>query len=710
MSNPTHSSSQPPVTNVNTVIDNQGTQETTQFGTKVDTRDSLTAGERGPIIMEDFAFREKITHFGTIPERVVHARGFGVHGYFQPYKDWSELTCAKFLCDPNKKTPVFVRFSTVLGNRGSSDTVRDIRGFATRFYTEEGNFDLVGNDVAPFFVQDAIKFVDLIHAAKPEPNKDVPQAATAHNTAYDFFSRQPESIHTVLWALSGRGTPKSLRQVEGFGVHTMRLINEQGKSVFVKFHWKPCQGLNSLEWDEAKKINGNDPDFHRNDMYTAIEKGHYPEYEFGVQIIPEEDEDKFEFDLLDSTKIVPESLVPVTPLGKMVLNRNPDDFFGESEQVTFHVAHIVRGIGITDDPLLQGRLFSYTDTQINRMNSANYHQIPINRPITPVHNNNREGFMNFNVHKGAVSYYPNAMQNNTPDPVSPKDGGYIEPPQRVNGIKQRGKHGKKLEYFAQAQLFYNSLTTHEQQLLINNTRFELGKCTDLNVRQNFVTLLNHVDFNLAVRVANGIGVKAPEKPANENKKQTSVGLSIENYKRPNHIKAKTIAIIVAPGIDVNQASDIYKFLSDEGALVDYVGPTVGDLEGLPIKQTFLTSSSVLYDAVFVPNGEADAFDKMLEPCPAFPYGEPIQFIFDTYRHGKPLAISGNATALLKAAHVPVYSSKEDQEKYGICIADDLNKLKADFKKAIIIQRFWARIPLDPDAKESPTAANIVIEN
>ncbi|KAG1051033.1 hypothetical protein G6F43_006737 [Rhizopus delemar] len=702
----------PPVTNVDTKIDSKGAQETTQFGVKVDSRDSLTAGERGALLMEDFVYREKMTHFDheRIPERVVHARGFGVHGYFQTYKDWSQLTCANFLCHPSKKTPVFVRFSTVLGNRGSPDCVRDVRGFATRFYTDEGNFDLVGNVIAPFFVQDPSKFVDLIHAGKPEPDRDIPQAATAHNSTYDFFAQQPETTHTVLWVLSGRGTPKSFRQVEGFGVNTFRLINEQGKWVFVKFHWKPLQGLNNLEWDEAQKLNGKDPDFHRNDMYNSIDNGHFPEYELGVQIIPEEDEEKFEFDILDATKIWPESLIPVTTLGKMVLNRTPDDFFGETEQVTYHMGHVVRGIGFTDDPLLQGRLFSYIDTQINRMNSVNFHQLPINRPVVPVHNVNREGFMNFNCHKGAVNYFPNTMQGNTPAPAAAKDGGYIEVPQKINGVKQRGKHGKKLEFYSQAQLFYNSLTTAEQQQVVNNFRFELGRCNNFTVRENYVKLLNHVDHNLARRVANGIGVKPPEKPDVENKKQTSVGLSIDNYKRPNHIRGKTVAIVVAPGIDVIQANGMYKFLSDEGAVVDFVGPTPGEVDGMPVVKTFLTSPSVFYDAVFVPTGEVSTFEGLMEPHPAFPYGEPVQFVLDCYRHGKPLAVSGKAVALLKAAHIPLVTSEKDEIKYGLFIAENLDKLKSNFKKGIIIQRFWTRLPIDSDAEESPTPLDIVIED
>ncbi|KAK9685337.1 hypothetical protein K7432_015528, partial [Basidiobolus ranarum] len=407
-------------------IDNANTHETTNFGLKINNTNSLKAGLRGPTLLEDFQLREKIMHFDheRIPERVVHARGVGAHGYFQSYGDYSNITAAKFLRNPDVKTPVFVRFSTVLGSRGSADTVRDVRGFATRFYTEEGLFDIVGNDIPVFFIQDAIKFPDLIHAAKPEPDTEMPQAGTAHDTTYDFFSEFPESLHTVLWAFSGRGIPRSLRMVEGFGVHTFRLVNPDGKSVFVKWHWKPVQGLATLVWDEAQKIGGKDPDFHRRDLYNAINNGDYPEWELGVQIIPEEDEFKYDFDLLDATKIVPESLVPVTKIGKMTLNRNVDNYFAETEQVSFHLGHIVPGIDFTNDPLLQGRLFSYLDTQLNRHGSANYHQIPINRPINAVHNNQRDGFMQTTINKGKVAYYPNNMQGNSPRMASPKDGGF----------------------------------------------------------------------------------------------------------------------------------------------------------------------------------------------------------------------------------------------------------------------------------------------
>ncbi|KAI9275109.1 catalase-like domain-containing protein [Helicostylum pulchrum] len=607
------------------IVVDAGTQETTQFGTKINNTDSLQAGERGPTL-QDFFLREKVMHFGKIPERVVHARGVGAHGYFQTYKNWSSLTAAKFLQDPNTKTPVFVRFSTVLGSKGSPDTVRGVRGFATRFYTQEGLWDLVGNVIAPFFIQDAIKFPDLIHAAKPEPDREVPQGGTVHCTAYDFFSQHTESAHTVMWALSGRGLVKSFRQVEGFGVHTFRLITEEGNVVFVKFIWKPLQGLSNLVWDEAQKIAGKDIDFHRNDLYNAIENGDFPEYELGVQIVPEQDEDSFDFDLLDATKIIPESIIPVQILGKMTLNH---------------------------DPLLQGRLFSYTDTQVNRMNNANYMQIPINVPHNPVHNNQRDGYSQHRVFKGKVSYFPNKLQDNTPAVVSEKDG--------VQGREQRGKHGKFFDHFSQAQLFYNTTS---------------------------------------------LGAEPP-KDLYPNANKTTVNLSIENYPRPKNVKTKKVAILTAPGIDVKEATAMFNLLGGKGAYVDFVGLKMGDQDGLNITQTYITTASVLYEAVYVPSGTQEAFDKLASDTSAFPYDEPASFIFDTYRHGKPIAASGLGAALLKAARLPSYlfeNNFQDQKKHGVIIHEKPLKLGQAFEEAILKQRFWIRLPIDPNASMSPTSA------
>ncbi|KAI8096278.1 catalase-like domain-containing protein [Halteromyces radiatus] len=667
------------------VIDETGSEETTNFGQKINNTQSLKAGKRGPTLMEDIAFREKMLHFDheRIPERVVHARGVGAHGYFETYKDWSDLTAASFLRTPNQKTPVFVRFSTVLGFRGSPDTVRDVRGFATRFYTDEGNFDLVGNIIAPFFVHDAIKFPDIIHAGKPQPDREIPQAGTAHDTAYDFFSQFPETLHTVLWALSGRGIPTNFRQVEGFGVHTYRLINEQGKAVFVKFIWKPLQGLCNLVWDEAQKIAGKDIDFHRNDLYNAIDRGDYPQWEFGVQIIEEKDEHAFDFDLLDPTKIVPESLVPFTPLGKMTLNRNVTNFFAETEQITFCVGHIVRGIGFTDDSLLQGRLMSYFDTQINRMGSANYMQLPINQPLNQVHNNQRDGSMQFHIHKGEVSYYPNTLQGNAPAlPVKP----YIEYPEQVNGQKVRDQVPSVEDAYSHPQLFWNSLTDHEKQQLVDGARFEIGKC-QYEVRDRMVNILNHVDNSLARRVAVAIGITPPDKVV-DNLGKTSKGLSIEQYKKPDNIRTRTVAILTAPGTNTNEAKATYDFLKSEGAYVEYVGVHLGDQDGLNITQTYLTTASVLWDAVYVPGGEKGIDYLSNANTSFFPAEEPLMFVVDSFRHGKPIAATNEGVKLLEKAGL-------DTKAPGMVLGRNVdNHYFEDLKAAIQQQRFWDRLPMD----------------
>jgi catalase len=601
------------------------------------------------------------------------------------------------LKEAGKKTPMFVRFSTVLGSRGSPDTVRDIHGFALRFYTDEGNLDVVGNVAAPFFVHDAIKFPDLIHAAKPQPDTETPQAGTAHETAYDFFAEFPETIHTVLWALSGRGIPRSLRQVEGFGVHTFRLINANGESNYCKFIWKPKAGLSNLLWDEAQKIAGKNIDFHRDDLYTAINNGDYPEWEWGVQIVPEADFDKYDFSLTDPTKLIPESLVPFQPLGKMVLNRNPDNYFAETEQVTFHPGHIVRGIGFTNDPLLQGRLFSYLDTQLNRMNGANYMQLPINRPLVPVHNNQRDGYMQGNIHKGKVAYFPNGLQSNTPSMVDADKGGYIEYPEKINNVtKIRGRSSKFFDFYSQAQLYYNSLTDAEKQQLVDGARFEIGKSKSMDVRKRMINVLNHVDNRFARRVAYAIGVELPDKVV-ENKNQTTEGISIEKYPKADNIKTRTVAILTAPGSNTDEARAMYDFLKSKGAYPGFVGLHLGTQDGLNITDTYMSTASVLWDAVYVPGGNK-SLSVMTARTSFFPYDEPKMFIFDAFRHGKPIAASSEGVNLLKYAGIDVPEPNENgtSEKDGVIVSNDELGAENPFEKALIQQRFWVRLPLDPE--------------
>jgi catalase len=438
------------------VADATGEFLTTNHGVRInDDQNSLKAGDRGATLLEDFILREKITHFDheRIPERIVHARGSAAHGVFKVYEDQSAITKAAFLCDPGAETPVFVRFSTVAGSRGSTDLARDVRGFAVKFYTQEGNFDLVGNNMPVFFIQDAVKFPDLIHAVKPEPDNEMPQAASAHDTFWDFISLMPESAHMIMWAMSDRALPRSYRMMEGFGVHTFRLVNASGVSSFVKFHWKPLLGVHSVAWDEAQVISGKDPDFHRRDLWDAIEAGAFPEWELGVQVVPESDEFKFEFDLLDPTKLIPEELVPVQRIGKMTLNRNPDNFFAETEQVAFHVGHVVPGIDFTNDPLLQGRLFSYTDTQLLRLGGPNFHEIPINRPVVPVHNNQRDGHMRQTINRGKTSYGPNGIAGNEPNQAKASEGGFVSYNERIDAKKIRARSRSFFDHFSQARLF-----------------------------------------------------------------------------------------------------------------------------------------------------------------------------------------------------------------------------------------------------------------
>jgi catalase len=456
-----------------------------------DDHNSLKVGDRGPTLLEDFLLREKITHFDheRIPERVVHARGSGAHGYFELDQSLSSYSSAAFLQEVGVRTPVFVRFSTVAGSRGSTDLARDVRGFAIKFYTEQGNFDLVGNNMPVFFIQDAIKFPDLIHAVKPEPHNEIPQAASAHDTFWDFISLTPESAHMIMWLMSDRAIPRSFRMMEGFGVHTFRFVNARGDSTFFKWHLKPVLGMKSVLWDEAQRISGADPDFHRRDLWEAIDSGSFPEWQVGVQLIPEEDEHKFDFDLLDPTKLVPEELVPVTPIGRLILDRNPDNFFAEVEQVAFHTGHVVPGIDFTNDPLLQGRLFSYTDTQLIRLGGPNFHEIPINRPISPLHNNQRDGFMRQTINRGQTSYDPNALGGGDPRQATMAEGGFASFAERIDAAKIRARSRSFTDHFTQAAMFFHSQAEIEQRHIINALRFELGKCASQAVRERMLFML-----------------------------------------------------------------------------------------------------------------------------------------------------------------------------------------------------------------------------
>ena len=683
---------------------------TTNQGLRInDNQNSLKAGERGATLLEDFILREKITHFDheRIPERIVHARGSAAHGFFQLYKPLDKYTKAKFLNDTSVQTPVFVRFSTVAGSRGSSDLARDVRGFAVKFYTEEGNFDLVGNNIPVFFIQDAIKFPDLIHAVKPEPHNEIPQAASAHDTFWDFVSVMPESMHMIMWIMSDRAIPRSLRMMEGFGIHTFRLINKHGKSVFVKFHWKPLLGVHSVVWDEAQKISGKNSDFHRLDLFEAIERGSFPEWEFGVQIIPEEDEHKFDFDLLDPTKLVPEELVPVVPIGKMTLNRNPDNFFAETEQVAFHPGHIVPGIDFTNDPLLQGRLFSYTDTQLSRLGSPNFHEIPINRPIAPVHNNQRDGHMRQTINRDKVAYDPNTMASGCPFQAKMIEGGFASYAEKIDAKKIRGRSPSFFDHFSQATLFFNSQSEPEQNHMVNALSFELGKIEREEIKIRVLGLLSQVDKTLAARVSDAIGVNVPKKleqpinrsygaDADQKKCQPKIvkqaikkseALSMANT-RKDSIKTRQIAILTAKGIDENAVAKMKKALIAEGAVVKIIAPKLGTVKGktgssLKVDQSFLTSSSVLFDAVYVPGGGAGIKALLTED-------DALQFIDEAYKHCKAIALDGEAIELFKASYAGKNLSNKFSEKAMALTGVIINGSPKEFIKAIAQHRYWIR--------------------
>lgn len=688
--------------------DSSGEFLTTNQGLKInDNQNSLRSGERGSTLLEDFILREKITHFDheRIPERIVHARGAGAHGYFQLYEPMDKYTKAKFLNNTTATTPVFVRFSTVAGSKGSSDLARDARGFAVKFYTEEGNYDLVGNNIPVFFIQDAMKFPDLIHAVKPEPHNEMPQAASAHDTFWDFISLMPESMHMIMWAMSDRGIPRSYRMMEGFGVHTFRLVNEDEQSFFVKFHWKPLLGVHSVAWDEAQKISGKDADFHRRDLWEAIENGTFPEYELGVQIVPEKDEHRFDFDLLDPTKIIPEELVPVKIIGKMTLNRNPDNFFAETEQVAFHPGHLVPGIDFTNDPLLQGRLFSYTDTQLSRLGSPNFHEIPINRPVAPVHNNQRDGHMRQTINKGQSSYDPNTTGSGCPFQAKFTEGGFTSYNERIDARKVRARSRSFFDHYSQATLFFNSQSEAEQRHIINALRFELAKVEAPAIRERVVSQLVHVSKSLATEVAKGLGMELPKDPEFLNQSipadgdpkkfqsvktksslERSEALSMANTIK-NTIRSRKVAVLAANGVDDAALSNMKAGLEAQGAQAKIIAPTPGFIKStggneIMVDHSILTVGSVLFDAVYVPGGQ-----KSIDTLKAD--ADVVHFINEAYRHCKAIAADDEAIDLISlTALAPLIGDKKTTTPAAAGIL--INRSIKEFITAVSQHRFWER--------------------
>ncbi|WP_327590363.1 catalase [Nonomuraea sp. NBC_00507] len=638
---------------------------TTDQGIPVDDTDnSLKAGTRGPTLMEDFHFREKITRFDheRIPERVVHARGAGAYGIFELYEPLGDLTTAAFLNDTSAKTPTFVRFSTVAGSRGSADTVRDVRGFATKFYTTQGNYDLVGNNFPVFFIQDGVKFPDFVHAVKPEPHNEIPQAQSAHDTFWDFVQLQPESLHMVMWLMSDRAIPRSFRMMQGFGVHTFRLVNASGQGTFVKFHWRPVLGTYSLVWDEVLRIQGNDPDYNRRDLWEAIERGAYPEYELCVQLVPESREHDFDFDLLDPTKIIPEEVVPLRPIGKMTLNRNPQNFFAETEQVAFHTANVVPGIDFSNDPLLQARNFSYLDTQLLRLAGPNFPQIPINRPLAAVRNDQRDGFHQHMIHESQTSYAPNSISGGHPGAAD----GYRHYQEKVEGSKIRMRSPSFQDHYSQATLFWNSMAGWEKQHIVAAFLFELGHVERSPIKEAVVNHLGKIHPDLATQVADGLGLPAPAVSAVH--ANASPALSMTN--QPRSVATRKIAILMADGTDAAAVTSLRRELEDQGAICEVVAPFEGSVGGLPVDRQLSAANSVLYDAVVAADGANLAT-----------VGRAQFFVKEAFRHKKAIGAVGSGRLLIEAAHLP--------NEVGVVMGDG-NDIAKEFAEAVAGHRFYTR--------------------
>lgn len=663
--------------------DNKLPTMTTQQGTPIsDDQNSLKAGPNGPVLMEDFVLRNKIFHFDheRIPERVVHARGFGAHGYFENYKSLSDITKADLFQRPGEKTPVFVRFSTVAGNKGSVDLARDVRGFATKFYTKEGNWDLVGNNIPVFFIQDGMKFPDLVHAAKDEPDSGFPQAATAHDNFWDFISLTPESMHMIMWAMSDRGIPRSFRFMEGFGVHTFRMINAEGKSVFVKFHWKPKQGLQSVVWNEAVKINGADADFHRRDLWNAIKNGDFPEWELGLQIFDEATAKSFDFDVLDPTKIIPEEVVPVKIVGKMVLNKTVDNFFAETEQAAFCTQNIVPGVDFSDDPLLQARNFSYLDTQLKRLGSPNFTQLPINAPKCPVMNFEQDGHMAFTNPKGRANYEPNSWGGPRENP----NIGFSSHPQVMSGPKMRIRPQSFADHYSQARLFYKSQTEIEQKHIQDAITFELSKVQKPSIRERVVAHLMNIDEQMAAQVGANLGMgKVPAAlPSAKPVKDLPASPKLSIVKNgPNSFKGRKIGILVSEGVDAALLSSIKAAAEKEGTTVEIVAATIGgvtasDGSHVAADHKYGGGPSVLFDSVvvLVAADKVDALSK--EPAVK-------DFVNDAYAHLKFVGYNDAGSTLLDKVGV-----KPDSDEGMISFKSDTDSNR--FIEACRKLRLWER--------------------
>ena len=676
-----------------------GAYLTTAQGLRLsDTDHSLKAGPRGPLLMQDHHFREKITHFDheRIPERVVHARGTGAHGVFRSYGTAASVTRAAFLAE-DVETPVFVRFSTVVGFRGSADAVRDTRGFAVKFYTSEGNVDLVGNNIPVFFIQDAIKFPDVVHAAKPEPAREIPQAQSAHDTFWDFVSLHTEAQHHVMWQMSDRAIPRSYRMMEGFGVHTFRLVDAEGATTLVKFHWKPVLGAHSLVWEEAQLINGVDPDYHRRDLYDSIESGALPEWELGIQTFPDTEDQMFEgIDLLDPTKIVPEELAPVQPVGRLTLTGTPTNFFAEVEQVAFHPGHLVPGIDVTNDPLLQGRLFSYLDTQLIRLGGPNFPQIPVNRPRVPVNDMLRDGYHQHADHVGNAPYKPNTVDGGCPFTVGTREGAFVEVPEPVSGVKERSAPASFEDHFSQARMFWLSMTPVEQEHIVRAYTFELGKCYEQAIKERQVQCLANIDPVLCRRVAEGLGLPVPEPALGLAQVQPSPALSQVGRTWP--VDGRIIGIVTDEQSDLDGVRQVRQAVDAAGMLPLVVGPHGGMLDDgsgspVPVQRTFLTARSVEFDALLVAGAPTPAPDAVTsldakaagdDDVAALAVDPRVRLLVsEAFQHAKAVGAWGEGRAVLTAAGA---------SGAGVVTGEGPAAVLEQLQQLLSAHRVWERFP------------------
>ncbi|KAI0420017.1 catalase [Xylaria grammica] len=666
-------------------VDDSNGYLTDDVGGQISDQDSLRAGERGPTLLEDYIFRQKITHFDheRVPERAVHARGAGAHGIFTSYGDWSNITAASFLGGAGKETPVFVRFSTVAGSRGSADTARDVHGFATRFYTDEGNF---------VFIQDAIRFPDLIHAVKPSSDSEIPQAATAHDSAWDFFSQQPSALHTLFWAMAGFGIPRSYRHMDGFGVHAYRLVTDEGESKLVKWHWKTKQGRASLYWEEAQVLAGKNADAHRADLFESISSGNYPEWELAIQIIDEDQALAFGFDVLDPTKIIPEEFAPLQKLGVMKLDKNPTNYFAETEQVMFQPGHIVRGVDFSEDPLLAGRIFSYLDTQLNRHGGPNFEQLPINRPVIPIHNNNRDGAGQNLIHKNTAAYSPNTLNGGFPQQANQTSGrGFFTAPSRtVQGNLVRGLPSTFSDHWSQPRLFYNSLEPVEQQFLINAIRFETSNLQSTVVKANVLRQLNRISNDVAVRVATALDMEAPAPDPKYYHHNTTKGISITKDKLPTiaTLKVGILASIASNSTAMAQAKQLKERFTAAGLVVTIVAER---LTG-GVDKTYSAADATDFDAIVVAAGADFAGVFNLTPgSPLYPPMRPLQIATSAYLFGKPVAYFGatSPSPILQAA-----GFTSNSVNAGVFVNADLDQMVKSIEDGLRTFKFTSRFPLD----------------